>query len=769
MSDATDTSGGGERGSELLRRGVIALGAALLLVLPRFTSSATFLGALDGPGPVETVVSGLAFWLMPVLLAASWVAAGRIRIPHPWLTLPVGLFLVGCIISTAVASNQSSALVRAAQLSGLWAAAWALVQAIRTDAERRLLLATLVATACFSAAVAVHQARFGLPETWDYFQAHREEVLARHGIQPGSWQEKLFVDRFEGGVQAAMGHPNVLAALLVMALLVAAGFVREKWAEAAGWAKLFAVGVLGIGAAMAWALWLTQSRGGLGALLVGGYLLAVGWCVRRRRLRIVLWLLPLVVGAVALAAATQVDHPAVEGALLTLRYRLDYWRGTWPILAGHGLAGVGLENFGHHYLEHKLATAPEEVADPHNLWLSVWSQLGLAGLAATVGLVAFAAGPWSTSKKTLSVFSAERASSRGRPDAGHPESLGYWLIAVLVPAGSALAYLYIRQYALIEPPVAAMFFGSAVLVFGAAAAEDPKRLALAGRPLRSLRGAAVAAVVAFLVQGLIGTAFLVPATAWALMVVVAASLRPGRGRPRVAEAGPDSDDDGAAGSVETGRAIGLPVRFALMLLAMAAVFAYAHLLLVPVGQARALLAEARRRAGPGESDELLRRAGQVLPLAWEPPLERGRMWHAAALEAAARGAPAPQVGMAFEPAVEAYREVLGRHPRFRPALVLLAQCRLAMPGAQDDPGALGAARAHLERALALYPTHLPTALELADVLDRLEAGAAALAAYERVLELDALMPEPSRKLSDEQRKAVRERVAALKQKMGRKK
>ncbi len=708
------SSSGGERLAELLRRAVIALGAALLFVLPRFTSRATFLDG-GGAGPVETVVVGLAFWLMPILLVASWAAAGRIRLPHPWLAVPLGLLLVGCAVSTVVASNQSSALVRAAQVSGLWAAAFALAQAIRTDGERRLLMATLVATAVAGAAVAIYRdAASSAPS----------------------------------GVRAGLGQPGVLAALLVMAILAAAGFVREKWTEAAGRAKLFAVGVAAGAVAMVWALALTRSTGGIAALGIGGYLLGVGWCVKRRRLRLVLWLAPLLVVPILLGVEVWENGRPLVSVLAPLRDRLDIWRATWPILARHGLAGVGLENFGHHYLEHKLPSSPAEIASPQNMWLSVWSQLGLAGLSGAAGLVAFAVRRWLGAKGKLSFFSEEQRSGEKETtfpflqgDAG-AGALALWLIALAVLAGPALAYLWMHRHPPLQPVLAALVCGSMVLALGAAAAEDPKRLALSGRPLRSLQGAAVAAVVAFLVHGLVNAAFLVPATTWALMVVLVAGLGPGRAQ-RI-------------------RSAGLPVRFALILLGMGAVFAYARLILIPVGRTRAYMRAATAADLTREArDELLRRAGRVNPLAWEPALERGRLWHAHATEVRAGGGSAPRLAMAFEPAIEAYREALARHPRCRPALVALARCRMALPGAETDSSNLEAARGYLERVVALHPTHLPTALELADVLDRLERDSEALAAYERVLELDRLMPMAGRRLSAKQREAVRERVAEL--------
>ena len=217
--------------ARLLRRAVVVLGAAGLLVLPQFTASASFIGprGLAGPGPVMVLLVGLVFWLMPVLVAASWAAEGRARMVHPWLAVPVGLFLAGAAISTVFAADQSAALVRAAELSGLWVGGLALVQAIRSDAERRFLLAVLVAAALVSALVALEQTFQEFPARMAYFQAHRQEILASQGIAAGSADERAFLERLGAGAPGAMAGPGVLATMLVLGILIACGLAREKW------------------------------------------------------------------------------------------------------------------------------------------------------------------------------------------------------------------------------------------------------------------------------------------------------------------------------------------------------------------------------------------------------------------------------------------------------------------------------------------------------------------------------------------------------------
>ena len=93
----------------------------------------------------------------------------------------------------------------------------------------------------------------------------------------------------------------------------------------------------------------------------------------------------------------------------SLRYRWEYWRGTWAILtnepnpfaprspaammAGEEVPaplpeehafwrGLGPGNFAGAYLRHKLPEASEEILDPHNMVLEVWATAGLPDMLA---------------------------------------------------------------------------------------------------------------------------------------------------------------------------------------------------------------------------------------------------------------------------------------------------------------------------------------------------------------------------------------------------
>jgi len=741
--------------ARFLRRLVVLLGAAGLLILPQLTTNASFDGVVGLPGPVAVLGIGLALWLLPMLLVASWVAEGRARLAHPWLALPVGLFVAGAAISTVLAADKSSALVRAAEMTGLWVGAWALVESLRSDGERRFLLAALVAAAVGVAAVGIHQQAWDLPNAWQYFQEHREEVLGRQGIPPGSYAEKAFTGRFTGGVQAGLGHPNVLAAFLALGLFAALGLAREKWSEAASkGARGLAVVLVLAAAVCAVGLVLTQSRGGILAALVGLWWLAVAWWVKARGRRIALYLLPLVAGAAALAVAAAVDGPAIEKALLSLRYRLDYWHATAEVLRRHGLAGVGLENFGLHYTEFKLPAAPEEIRDPHNLILSTWSSLGLAGLGALVGLVAVALRSW-LRKGGFEIEPVADASAASAPASPQHESLLALLLPTVVIAFVGLLALGFFERLLVGWLATLVIGGCVMVLMGLGSAEEPSRLGVSGRPFGALMAACVAALAAFALMEQIGTSILEPPTAWAMLVVVGVSLRAPRPRPWELALG--DDELQVVEAAEPGVRLGLWAKFALMMLVLAACFSYARLLLVPFMREDALLAEAGLRADGQAKDPILQAAAEANPLAWEPAMFRGRAW-----QRQAAGEPDQEKSITLERALGAYQEALQRQPRLRQAYVGLAACRLTMPGAfAGDRSAWRAALEYVEEASRLYPTDLPTQAQKATLLDWLGDDPRALAEYRRLLDLDRLMPDENRRLRADFRGAVEERIRQL--------
>jgi hypothetical protein len=87
--------------------------------------------------------------------------------------------------------------------------------------------------------------------------------------------------------------------------------------------------------------------------------------------------------AIVLAIAAIVALGLWRGSLPSdsLAFRWRYWTGSWRMIAEHPWLGVGWANFGEYYLRFRLPSAVEEIKDPHNLFVKMWAELGIIGLA----------------------------------------------------------------------------------------------------------------------------------------------------------------------------------------------------------------------------------------------------------------------------------------------------------------------------------------------------------------------------------------------------
>jgi hypothetical protein len=106
------------------------------------------------------------------------------------------------------------------------------------------------------------------------------------------------------------------------------------------------------------------------------------------RKRILRWVAAILLFGLVVAGAAVVsggwDQMVVAEAPKSLRYRWEYWLGTWQIIVRHPVFGAGPGNFRQWYLHFKLPESSEEIADPHNLFLDAWSQ---GGIIALIGLL----------------------------------------------------------------------------------------------------------------------------------------------------------------------------------------------------------------------------------------------------------------------------------------------------------------------------------------------------------------------------------------------
>jgi hypothetical protein len=88
------------------------------------------------------------------------------------------------------------------------------------------------------------------------------------------------------------------------------------------------------------------------------------------------------------------DVQVISEAPKSLEYRLQYWKGAMGVIREHPILGVGPGNFRQHYLHFKVPESSEEIADPHNFILDLWSSGGLLALAGFAGCVSSAIIPF---------------------------------------------------------------------------------------------------------------------------------------------------------------------------------------------------------------------------------------------------------------------------------------------------------------------------------------------------------------------------------------
>jgi len=103
------------------------------------------------------------------------------------------------------------------------------------------------------------------------------------------------------------------------------------------------------------------------------------------------------IGVVVVASLTGgLDRLVVLESFKSLKYRGEYWLGSWRMLTSEPermLLGVGASNFRANYLQFKLPESSEEIGDPHNMVLDLWSSGGLVGLAGLCWLLATGVAP----------------------------------------------------------------------------------------------------------------------------------------------------------------------------------------------------------------------------------------------------------------------------------------------------------------------------------------------------------------------------------------
>ncbi|MDA0833703.1 MAG: O-antigen ligase family protein [Planctomycetota bacterium] len=220
-----------------------------------------------------------------------------------------------------------------------------------------------------------------------------EKELAQAGYPDNRQAQLMFEQRLFSSTEpiAFFALTNSLAGLLAVGTIIGLfGLIRliplndlggEQSRRNSQW---FAI-VCGT-ATIVFCLLLTKSRtawvGTALAIVIGCLLLSRQLHISRK-----IWLrggmvfmavVVLVTGVLALSGG--LDWQVLSEAPKSLKYRLEYWSGTWQVIKAHPMTGVGPGNFRQHYLQFKLPESSEEIADPHQMVLDLWVQGGVVSL-----------------------------------------------------------------------------------------------------------------------------------------------------------------------------------------------------------------------------------------------------------------------------------------------------------------------------------------------------------------------------------------------------
>lgn len=370
------------------------LAASLLVVASRLLFPSV--DAETGSGAVFV----LAAWGMGFLAALHMFLREGSRAP-----MPVFIFLVAA--SSAVAAYKHPPLLMLAEWIGVLGI-WTAVRRSSSPATMTIPALMIVILAVGQSLLSWRQVTIVIPELLSQYRrgdAGMMRDLVQVGVQPGF----MFQARLEAGLPwGTFGHTNTLAGFLLLGAPFLAALWMGGWATK-GWLARF-IGAAPLGAVL-YALALSKCRSAwIGVAAAFAFLALASPKARDTLRRHRRW---TITGGVLLAMLF-----AWKGgnSLESLKYRLEYWRGTVPIIAENPWLGVGWGVFRDHYLPHKLADSSEEIADPHNFVLEI---------AAAAGIPAALAYLWWLAASVIGL-------SRPRTKDAEPAStrkLGPWLTA----------------------------------------------------------------------------------------------------------------------------------------------------------------------------------------------------------------------------------------------------------------------------------------------------------------------------------------------------
>jgi len=342
-------------------------------------------------GPSGAAVCDVA--LVAVLALA--LADARLRRRRVHATL-LGLWAIGFALALWHGQRDAESL----RIGGHWiatlAAALAALHLGGEVLQRRVMIVGLMALAVPLGAQAAHQMTIEHAQTIEHYEQSREQFARERGWGLDSAELRRYEARlYQNEATGRFGFANVFASVVMTGSLVALGaalgaaFARRREDEDET-QRLHRLGALAAACAIA-AIGLattlvTFSKGAV--LAMGGAVFAaaaLAAAARRVRLGPGVWggaaVAVIVLACLGVVGRGMIGEPQTAAGERSLLFRYHYWQAAAGMLGEAPLVGVGPGRFQQHYLLHRNPLNPEEVTDPHNVFVAYAATLGIGGLA----------------------------------------------------------------------------------------------------------------------------------------------------------------------------------------------------------------------------------------------------------------------------------------------------------------------------------------------------------------------------------------------------
>lgn len=400
----------------LLLAGRRTAAMALLLVL-LYTRISDLSITAHGVGSVSE--AGLSVVSQAVLIAVTLIVflqrtsrgASRGFADHygPWVAM--GLYLAVVAASSVWAIDEPAAAGAASSLLKNLLVVYLIIETIEDARAQRVAIWALLVSGVAMSMLTVAQ-------RWTHTYGNTLRGFAQAPIR------EIIVGA-TNGVRAAgpIGDPNFYA--LILAVLVPLALLRARDEQR----PMLRVAAAAIAAVLLVAISLTYSRAGLVTVVVSMLVVAAIGRVRGRDVAVVLVCLVAITPFIPTSYWARIGSIAHGDA--SIAGREGSQETAIAMFADHPLLGIGAENYKDRYLSYAFRLDLPAAADaPHNLYLAIAAETGLAGLAAFLAAMYLAIrGLWR--RRRAAVADGDRLT----------ESVANSLLAALITYLAGVAFL----------------------------------------------------------------------------------------------------------------------------------------------------------------------------------------------------------------------------------------------------------------------------------------------------------------------------------------